>query len=84
MNIKHVQHTLTSQIRITSISSILPQDFISILASLTLEPPADGLISCDSHEYYYQVQGQLSVCEKDFCDFVFDTTGHPCRAHYSR
>lgn len=23
-----------------------------------------------SHEYYFQVQGQLSVCDKDYCDFV--------------
>ena len=23
-----------------------------------------------THEYFFQVQGQLAVCEKDYCDFV--------------
>ena len=23
-----------------------------------------------THEYYYQIQGQLAVCEKEYCDFV--------------
>ena len=27
-----------------------------------------------SHDYYYQVQGQLAVCEKPYCDFVCWTT----------
>ena len=32
---------------------------------------ADGLLSLrHNHQYYYQVQGQLAVCEKDFCDFI--------------
>ena len=24
----------------------------------------------NSHQYYYQVQGQIAVCEKEYCDFV--------------
>lgn len=36
-----------------------------------LQPDKVGKLHLShSHEYYYQVQGQLSVCEKDFCDFV--------------
>ena len=32
---------------------------------------ADGLLSLHhNHQYYYQIQGQLAVCEKDFCDFI--------------
>ena len=23
-----------------------------------------------SHSYYLQVQGQLAICEKDYCDFI--------------
>ena len=30
----------------------------------------DGLHLKLDHSYYYQVQGQLAVCEKDYCDFV--------------
>lgn len=31
----------------------------------------DGTVHlrCD-HQYYYQVQGQLAICEKEYCDFV--------------
>ena len=25
---------------------------------------------CQKHDYYYQVQGQLAICSKDYCDFV--------------
>ena len=25
---------------------------------------------CRNHEYYSQIQGQLAVCEKEYCDFV--------------
>ena len=36
-----------------------------------LQPDEEGELHLShSHEYYYQVQGQLSVCEKDYCDFV--------------
>ena len=33
------------------------------------------------HEYYFQVQGQLAVCEMDYCDFVCWT---PCGLHCER
>ena len=34
-----------------------------------------------AHEYYDQVQGQLAVCEVEYCDFICWT---PCGIHYER
>ena len=34
-----------------------------------------------SHQYYYQTQGQLSVCEMEYCDFICWT---PCGVHIER
>lgn len=39
-------------------------------AGFYLESSADGLRLSHSHSYYYQVQGQLAVCERAYCDFV--------------
>ena len=37
---------------------------------------------CRDHEYYSQIQGQLAVCEKEYCDFcVLDPTWHACGMH---
>lgn len=39
--------------------------------SFCLKQDENGQISlCHEHDYYYQVQGQLAICCKDFCDFV--------------
>ena len=36
-----------------------------------LKRDEDGQVYLSStHEYYYQIQGQLAVCEKEYCDFV--------------
>lgn len=34
-----------------------------------------------THDYYDQVQGQLAVCDAEYCDFVCWT---PCGIHYER
>ena len=46
-----------------------PQDVQDPKFYLELDDKGELHLS-KSHEYYYQVQGQLSVCEKDYCDFV--------------
>ena len=46
-----------------------PQDVQDPKFYLELDDEGELHLS-KSHEYYYQVQGQLSVCEKDYCDFV--------------
>ena len=36
-----------------------------------LKRDEDGCMHlCHTHEYFYQIQGQLAVCEKEYCDFV--------------
>ena len=31
----------------------------------------DGLVRLKkTHDYYYQIQGQLAICEMEYCDFV--------------
>ena len=44
--------------------------------SFYLQPSGDGSLhlSTDHDYYYYQVQGQLAVCMKSYCDFVCWTT----------
>ena len=43
--------------------------------SFYLKTDRDGkLCLINSHDYYYQVQGQMAVCEKPYCDFVCWTT----------
>ena len=39
-------------------------------ASFYLKPTTTGLKLSRSHDYYKQVQGQLEVCQRDYCDFV--------------
>ena len=36
-----------------------------------LKRDGDGKMHlCHNHEYFYQIQGQLAICEKEYCDFV--------------
>ena len=36
-----------------------------------LQLDKDGKLSLSTiHDYYYQVQGQLSICNKPYCDFI--------------
>ena len=36
-----------------------------------LKKEEDGRMSlCHNHDYFYQIQGQLAVCEKEYCDFI--------------
>ena len=36
-----------------------------------LQLDKDGKLSMSTiHDYYYQVQGQLSICNKPYCDFI--------------
>ena len=47
-----------------------------------LKKHEDGEIHlCDDHEYYYQIQGQLAVCNMEYCDFICWT---PCGMHCER
>ena len=47
-----------------------------------LKQHEDGEIHLrDDHEYYYQIQGQLAVCNIEYCDFICWT---PCGMHCER
>ena len=46
-----------------------------------LQPNSEGMSLSHPHEYYTQVQGQLAVCQRLFCDFVCWT---PCGMHVER
>ena len=46
-----------------------------------LQPNSEGMSLSHTHEYYTQVQGQLAVCQRLFCDFVCWT---PCGMHVER
>ena len=36
-----------------------------------LEPDEEGILGLKlTHPYYYQVQAQLNICQKEYCDFV--------------
>ena len=39
-------------------------------SSFYLKSTEDGLIFFESHDYYHQVQGQMAICERSYCDFV--------------
>ena len=42
-----------------------------------LRKDEDGTVYLSkSHEYYYQIQGQLAECDKEYCDFVCWTPPH--------
>ena len=39
--------------------------------------PDGTMMLNQSHDYYYQVQGQMAIWNKKYCDFVYWTTkGH--------
>ena len=44
-------------------------DFTSSSASC-LEESDDGLKLKKGHKYFYQVQAQIYICQRDYCDFV--------------
>ncbi len=35
-----------------------------------LKPTENGLKLARTHKYYYQVQGQMAICKRSYCDFV--------------
>ena len=37
---------------------------------LEIDPDTDAVQLRKSHKYYYQVQGQIAICKRRFCDFV--------------
>ena len=39
-------------------------------SSFYLKPTEDGLKLFESHDYYHQVQGQMAICKRSYCDFV--------------
>lgn len=47
----------------------------SIDESVTCLEKTDGKLSLDrSHSYYYQIQCQMLLCDKEFCDFIVWTS----------
>ena len=48
------------------------QDPRTVVADKTfyLEEDKSGIHLSYKHEYYVQIQGQLSICERDYCDFI--------------
>ena len=46
-----------------------------------LQRTADGPRLDRSHNYYFQIQGQLAICNRPYCDFVCWT---PCGMHVER
>ena len=39
-------------------------------SSFYLKPTESGLKLSKVHDYYHQVQGQMAICERSYCDFV--------------
>ena len=39
-------------------------------SSFYLNPTESGLKLSKAHDYYHQVQGQMAICERSYCDFV--------------
>ena len=39
-------------------------------SSFYLKPTESGLKLSKVHDYYHQVQGQMTICERSYCDFV--------------
>lgn len=47
------------------------EEAIDKVKSLCLEKTVDSVIRLKrNHDYYYQVQGQLQICKRSWCDFV--------------
>ena len=48
-----------------------PADILTPYKEFCLQPNESGkLMLSTSHGYYVQVQGQLAICDKDYCDFI--------------
>ena len=50
-------------------------------ANFYLEHSEGGIKLSTTHAYYYQIQGQLPICDRPYCDFVCWTT---CGMHLKR
>ena len=50
-------------------------------ANFYLEHSEVGIMLSTTHAYYYQIQGQLAICDRPYCDFVCWTT---CGMHLER
>ena len=50
-------------------------------ANFYLEHSEGGIMLSTTHAYYYQIQGQLAICDRPYCDFVCWTT---CGMHLER
>ncbi|KAL5483853.1 hypothetical protein EMCRGX_G020270 [Ephydatia muelleri] len=50
-------------------------------ANFYLEHSEGGIKLSTTHAYYYQIQGQLAICDRPYCDFVCWTT---CGMHLER